>query len=67
MNTYCTRSCETDLSYLFMYKFYFNKKYVIGRSQMFARILNSDSVRPVFIHQQSNQDSSSQGPTESNT
>jgi len=34
---------------------------------MFARILNSDSVRPVFIHQQSNQDSSSQGPTESNT
>ncbi|CAH1738658.1 unnamed protein product [Aphis gossypii] len=38
-----------------------------GRSQMFARILNSDNVRPVFIHQQSNQDSSSQGPNESNT
>jgi len=30
---------------------------------MFARIINSDNVRPVFIHQQSNQDSSSQGPT----
>ncbi|KAE9537995.1 hypothetical protein AGLY_005967 [Aphis glycines] len=38
-----------------------------GRSQMFARILNSDCVRPVFIHQQSNQDSCSQGPNESNT
>ncbi|XP_060849456.1 uncharacterized protein LOC132928660 [Rhopalosiphum padi] len=38
-----------------------------GRSQMFARILNSDSVRPVFIHQQSNQDTCSQGPNESNT
>jgi len=34
---------------------------------MFARILNSDSVRPMFIQQQSNQDQCSQGPTESNT
>lgn len=40
---------------------------VTGRSQMFARILNSDSVRPMFIHQQSNQDTCSPGPNESNT
>lgn len=33
---------------------------------MFARIVNPDSVRPVFIHQQSNQETS-QGPSESNT
>jgi len=67
MNMYCMRPCEIDLSCLPLHTFYCNKKYVTGRSQMFARILNSDSVRPVFIHQQSNQDTSSQGPTESNT
>jgi len=67
MDTYHTRPYETDLSYLSLHKFDCNKKYVTGRSQMFARILNSDSVRPVFIHQQSNQDTCSQGPTESNT
>lgn len=67
MDTYHMLPYETDLSYLSLNKFNFNKKYVTGRSQMFARILNSDSVRPVFIHQQSNQDTCSQGPTESNT
>lgn len=51
---------------LFLSEFVFNFVYVIGRSQMFARIVNPDSVRPVFIQQQSSQDTS-QGPSESNT
>lgn len=33
---------------------------------MYARIVNPESVRPVFIHQPSNQDTN-QGPSESNT
>ncbi|XP_050419818.1 LOW QUALITY PROTEIN: uncharacterized protein LOC126832847 [Adelges cooleyi] len=40
---------------------------VKGRSQMFARIVNPDNVRPVFIQQQSSSQDSGQCPSKSNS
>lgn len=54
------------LSMPFSCEFIYTFIYVIGRSQMFARIVNPDNVRPMYIQQQSSQDTS-QGPSESNT
>lgn len=42
-------------------------QYVAGRSQMFARIVNPDGVRPVFIQQPPPNQDIGQGPSESNT
>lgn len=53
--------------HLKLHEYYFILCLYLGRSQMFARIVNPDSVRPVFIQQQSSNQDTGQGSSESNS